>query len=142
MTSQAPPTPPPPSLGVESAAPGLHRNRLRRAVLLPVDDPSLLPRDWLFQGLIGGLIAAIGYGIGGVFVAKMIRRFVLEGRRWWPPAARTSYALKAATVAISVAACVLMVIPPAAGWQRQVSALMGMQGPPARWVIFAPSSSP
>ncbi|MCV7154656.1 alpha/beta-hydrolase family protein [Mycobacterium pyrenivorans] len=89
--------------------------------------PSLLPRDWLFQGLIGGLIAAIGYGIG-VFVAKMIRRFVLEGRRWWPPAARTSYALKAATVAISVAACVLMVIP-AAGWQRQVSALMGMQGP-------------
>ncbi len=26
--------------------------------------PSLLPRDWLFQGLIGGLNAAIGYGIG------------------------------------------------------------------------------
>jgi len=89
--------------------------------------PSLLPRDWLFQGLIGGLNAAIGYGIG-VFVAKMIRRFVLSRRRRWPPTARTSYALKAATVAISVAACVLMVIP-AAGWQRQVSALMGMQGP-------------
>ncbi len=26
--------------------------------------PSLLPRDWLFQGLIGGVNAAIGYGIG------------------------------------------------------------------------------
>ena len=26
--------------------------------------PSLLPRDWLFAGLIGGLNAAIGYGIG------------------------------------------------------------------------------
>ena len=28
--------------------------------------PSLLPRDWLFQGLIGGINAAIGYGIGVV----------------------------------------------------------------------------
>ncbi len=27
--------------------------------------PSLLPRDWLFQGLIGGINVAIGYGIGG-----------------------------------------------------------------------------
>jgi len=25
--------------------------------------PSLLPRDWLFQGLIGGINVAIGYGI-------------------------------------------------------------------------------
>ena len=39
--------------------------------------PSLLPRDWLFQGLIGGLNAAIGYGIG-VFLAKMLRRFVFR----------------------------------------------------------------
>ena len=27
---------------------------------------SLLPRDWLFQGLIGGVNAGIGYGIGVV----------------------------------------------------------------------------
>ena len=46
--------------------------------------PSLLPRDWLFQGLIGGLNAAIGYGIG-VFTSKMLRRFVLRRRSWWPP---------------------------------------------------------
>lgn len=26
--------------------------------------PSLLPRDWLFAGLIGGINAAIGYGLG------------------------------------------------------------------------------
>ena len=26
--------------------------------------PSLLPRDWLFQGLIGGVNAAFGYGLG------------------------------------------------------------------------------
>ena len=38
--------------------------------------PSLLPRGWLFQGLIGGVNAAIGYGIG-VFGSKMVRRFLL-----------------------------------------------------------------
>ena len=37
--------------------------------------PSLLPRDWLFAGLIGGINAAIGYGLG-VLLAKLLRRFV------------------------------------------------------------------
>lgn len=89
--------------------------------------PSLLPRDWLFQGLIGGLNAAIGYGIG-VFVAKMLRRFVLRRASWWPPPKRVLWALKTVTVVVSVGASVLMLIP-AAGWQRQVSAEMGMAGP-------------
>ena len=89
--------------------------------------PSLLPRDWLFQGLIGGINAAIGYGIG-VFAGRMVRRFVLHRRTWWPPAKRVLYAMKAVTVALSVSACVLMLIP-AAAWQRQVSAVMGLQGP-------------
>jgi uncharacterized membrane protein len=89
--------------------------------------PSLLPRDWLFQGLIGGITAAIGYGIG-VFVGRMMRRFVLHPRKWWPPAKRALSAMKAVTVVLSVAACLLMLIP-AAAWQRQVSAVMGLQGP-------------
>ncbi|MCV7055754.1 alpha/beta hydrolase [Mycolicibacterium gilvum] len=89
--------------------------------------PSLLPRDWLFQGLIGGINAAIGYGIG-VFLERMLRRFVLANRLWWPLSPRLRNALKTVTVAVSVGACVLMVIP-AAAWQRQVSGLMGMEGP-------------
>jgi uncharacterized membrane protein len=89
--------------------------------------PSLLPRDWLFQGLIGGLNAAIGYGIGA-FAGRMVHRFVLRRRKWWPPSKRVLYALKTIAVAVSAAACVLMVIP-AAAWQRQVSAVMGMEGP-------------
>ncbi|BBY45666.1 alpha/beta hydrolase [Mycolicibacterium celeriflavum] len=89
--------------------------------------PSLLPRDWLFAGLIGGLNAAIGYGIG-VFIAKMLRRFMLRRRAWWPPSKRVLVVLKTATVALSIAASVLMVIP-AAAWQRQVSAVMGIEGP-------------
>ncbi|HYZ67035.1 MAG TPA: alpha/beta-hydrolase N-terminal domain-containing protein, partial [Mycobacterium sp.] len=89
--------------------------------------PSLLPRDWLFQGLIGGLNAAIGYGIGA-FIGKMLRRFVLRNRQWWPPSKRVLYGMKTLTVAGAATASVLMLIP-AAAWQRQVSALMGMEGP-------------
>jgi len=89
--------------------------------------PSLLPRDWEFAGLVGGVNAAIGYGLG-VLVGTLFQRFVLLGRAWWPPANWVLWALKAAAVTASITASVLMVIP-AAGWQRQVSALMGMPGP-------------
>ncbi|MGV0600556.1 alpha/beta hydrolase, partial [Mycolicibacterium pulveris] len=89
--------------------------------------PSLLPRDWLFQGLIGGLNAAIGYGIG-VFVGSMVRRFVLRGRSWWPPPKRVLWVLQTVVVVGSAVACLLMLIP-AAAWQRQISAIMGTEGP-------------
>ncbi|WKG02697.1 alpha/beta hydrolase [Mycolicibacterium sp. HK-90] len=89
--------------------------------------PSLLPRDWLFAGLIGGINAAIGYGIG-LLLGKALYRFGLRNRTWWPPSKRTLYWLKALVVTGAATACVLMLIP-AAAWQRQVSALMGMEGP-------------
>lgn len=89
--------------------------------------PSLLPRDWLFAGLIGGINAAIGYGIG-VVIGKAFRHFVLRRRPWWPPAKRVLYWIKTATVVLALAASVVVVIP-AAAWQRQLSALMGIEGP-------------
>ena len=89
--------------------------------------PSLLPRDWLFQGLISGLNAAIGYGIG-VFARKILRRFVLRRRTWWPPPKRVRYWAKVLTVVGSIAASVGMLIS-AAAWQRQVSGVVGLEGP-------------
>jgi uncharacterized membrane protein len=89
--------------------------------------PSLLPRDWVFQGLISGINGAFGYGLG-VLISKGVYRAVLRGARWWPPPARVLLWMKAAVVAIAPTACVLMLIP-AASWQRQVSALMGIEGP-------------
>ncbi|BBY86648.1 alpha/beta hydrolase [Mycolicibacterium tokaiense] len=89
--------------------------------------PSLLPRDWLFAGLIGGINAAIGYGLG-VAVGKLFRRLVLRRKTWWPPSKRVLWVLKTTTVVASVVACLVIVVP-AAAWQRQVSALMGIQGP-------------
>lgn len=89
--------------------------------------PSLLPRDWLFAGLIGGINAAIGYGIG-VLIREVLHRFVLRGRSWWPPRASRLRAAKGVVVAGALTIPVLTVIP-AARWQRQVSALMGIEGP-------------
>ena len=44
--------------------------------------PSLLPREWLFQGVISGLLTAIGYGLG-VLVVWLGEQ--LSGRRTgWP----------------------------------------------------------
>lgn len=89
--------------------------------------PSLLPRDWLFQGLISGTNAAIGYAIG-VGVAACVRRVVHARPPWWPPSPRVQNVVKAAVVTCSIAAALLTVVP-AAAWQRQVSALMGVDGP-------------
>lgn len=89
--------------------------------------PSLLPRDWLNSGIIGGINAAIGYGIG-VLAGAVVRRTVLAGRSWWPLRPRGRRVLRAGVVAASLGASLLMVVP-AAAWQRQVAALMGIDGP-------------
>ncbi|NGN66955.1 hypothetical protein G5C51_23990 [Streptomyces sp. A7024] len=44
--------------------------------------PSLVPRPWLLQGVIGGITAAIGYGLGAV-LSWFFRR-VLAWRDWQP----------------------------------------------------------
>lgn len=89
--------------------------------------PSLMPRGWLLAGLIGGLNAAIGYGIG-VVIGRLLRALALDHRQWWPPSPRVLYGLKATAVVASISGSLLMVIP-AAAWQRQLCELMGFAGP-------------
>jgi uncharacterized membrane protein len=88
--------------------------------------PSLLPRDWVIGGVIGGINAAIGYAIG-VLAAALVR-VVLRGRSWWPLPRGWRAVLHTVVVAVSIGASLLMVIP-AAAWQRQVADLMGIDGP-------------
>lgn len=90
--------------------------------------PSLLPRDWIMGGVIGGINAAIGYGIG-VLVGVAVRAIVRGGRMWASLASLPRCALQAWVIAVSVGASLLTVFP-AAAWQRQVAALMGIEGPP------------
>ena len=89
--------------------------------------PSLMPRDWVLAGVIGGINAVIGYAIG-VLAGIAVRRLLLRGRRWWPLARSRRYALQAA-VAVASAGAALLMIGPAATWQRQIAAVMGSDGP-------------
>ena len=89
--------------------------------------PSLLPRDWVSSGVIGGINAAIGYGIG-VAGGAVVRHLFLRGRPWWPLRTGIQRPLRTVVVVVSIAACLLMVVP-ATAWQRQVAGLMGVDGP-------------
>jgi len=89
--------------------------------------PSLLPRSWLFQAVAGGIVAAIGYGLG-VLVGWLVRR--LTG---WVPGARTR---RIGWWALGVGAAALLVVflELGLGWQREIHRLMG-EPPPARYQI-------
>ncbi|MBF6211803.1 alpha/beta hydrolase [Nocardia puris] len=88
--------------------------------------PSLVPRDWLFQGLISGINAALGYGLG-CLVEWGFRSLVRP--RWTIPAPPTwvRYAVKSALLFTAALTAALMLVQ-SARWQREITALMGMEG--------------
>ncbi|MCZ4556352.1 alpha/beta-hydrolase family protein [Rhodococcus maanshanensis] len=88
--------------------------------------PSLLPRDWLYQGLIGGITAAIGYGVGTA-VGWAVNRLLLARLPWWPPPAKVQLALKIAVPTLSLLVSIGMLIASAA-WQRELAALTDAEG--------------
>ncbi len=88
--------------------------------------PSLVPRDWLFQGLISGINAAIGYGLGCV-LEWVFRRWVRSLIPIPSPSDRVRYVLKAILlVGCALVAAVMLV--QSARWQREITSLMGMAG--------------
>ncbi|MDJ0392599.1 alpha/beta hydrolase [Rhodococcus sp. G-MC3] len=88
--------------------------------------PSLLPRDWLFQGIIGGINTAIGYGFG-VVLGWAVRRWFLANKAWWPLPRKWELRLKYAIAPIAVIASMYMLYL-SAGWQRELAALMDAEG--------------
>ncbi len=88
--------------------------------------PSLLPRDWLFQGIIGGINAAIGYGFG-VALGWSVRRWFLANKSWWPMPRQWELRVKYTIPPIAVLASMYMLYL-SAGWQRELAALMNAEG--------------
>ncbi|RVW00707.1 alpha/beta hydrolase [Rhodococcus xishaensis] len=88
--------------------------------------PSLLPRDWLYQGLIGGISAAIGYAVGTA-IGWLVYEFGLARRSWWPLSDRIIRPVKVAVPILSLLAAIIMLVY-SAGWQRELSALMNAEG--------------
>ncbi|WP_067647328.1 alpha/beta hydrolase [Nocardia harenae] len=92
--------------------------------------PSLVPRDWLFQGLVSGINAALGYGVGCV-LEWLFRIWVwprVRGRVSAPPT-WVRYAAKSAVLITALLGAGFMLVQ-SARWQREISALMGMEGTP------------
>ncbi|WP_280444917.1 alpha/beta hydrolase [Nocardia brasiliensis] len=90
--------------------------------------PSLVPRDWLFQGLISGVNAALGYGVGcllewlfRLWVRPRLQKFLP------PPPTWVRYAVKSAILFTAALSAALMLVQ-SARWQREITALMGMEG--------------
>src|SRR6478609_10697582 len=94
--------------------------------------PSLVPRDWLFQGLISGINAALGYGLGCLLewlfrlwvrprLAKLLRDRIA------PPPTWVRYAVKSAVLLTAAVTAAFMLVQ-SARWQREITALMGMEG--------------
>ncbi|MGW5728691.1 alpha/beta hydrolase [Nocardia beijingensis] len=88
--------------------------------------PSLLPRDWLFQGLISGINAAIGYG-AGCLLEWLFRLWVRPRLKIAPPPTWVRYAIKSAVLLTAAMSAALMLVQ-SARWQREITALMGMAG--------------
>lgn len=95
--------------------------------------PSLLPRDWFFQGLVSGINATIGYGIGCALAWAWRQwvqpRITLPDRItdiWAKRPSWTSIAVKSAIVLGCLIVSIALSIQ-SAHWQHQITDLMGME---------------
>ncbi|MCX7567386.1 alpha/beta-hydrolase family protein [Sulfitobacter sp. F26169L] len=82
--------------------------------------PSLIPRDWLVQGILGGLVMALGYLIGRVFVGLwwVMELPTLKGR-----AALVFYTVSGVPVVGVLALC----LNRANDWQNSIRLRMGLE---------------
>jgi len=92
--------------------------------------PSLLPRDGIVQGLVWGITAAIGYGLG-VLAAWIWRAFAdrdaqYPRRRSWP------------AFVISAAVLVLVFFGLGQYWQYEIRKLMGVTDYNIAFVVVSP----
>ena len=84
--------------------------------------PSLLPRSWLLQGVVAGITAACGYGLGASVGA--IARAV-GPTSWSTPRSRRAWWVLGIVGTVLVAVFLAL----GRGWQNDVRALMGMTEP-------------
>jgi uncharacterized membrane protein len=90
--------------------------------------PSLLPRGWLLQGLIGGISAAIGYGMG-MLILWLVRKLIAPN----VPHEASTRAWR--WLGIVSGALILLFLILGTVWQREIHRLMGLDEPaPASFI--------
>lgn len=84
--------------------------------------PSLLPRPWLFQGLVTGILATLGYAVGA-FVSYLWRQF--GGPEPRPFAKRIGWRVVPGASVVAIATMLFF----SARWQRDLHDLVGLASP-------------
>lgn len=82
--------------------------------------PSLIPRDWMMQGVLGGMVAALGYMLGR-FCLMLYRQMelpLLQGR-----AARIGHIV----IGLPVAGITIWALSQVEYWQNSIRSRMGME---------------
>ncbi len=85
--------------------------------------PSLLPRNWVFQGVVSGISSVAGYGVGLVLIFPA-RRWIEPMLSRWPLERRIEATVEILVVLAAVSTVVATVLA-AANWQREIDLLMG-----------------
>ena len=86
--------------------------------------PSLLPRDWVVQGIVSGITSVTGYGVGLVLIFP-VRRWVEPLFSWWPLERKVQLTVEIVVAALATSTVVGTVLA-AANWQRDIELRMGM----------------
>ena len=81
--------------------------------------PSLLPRAWLFQGIVSGLSAVIGYGIGSAISALVLQ---LARAERMPAYQRSAWMVLAGAAVLGSS----VLLWQAHRWQNELRALVGL----------------
>lgn len=82
--------------------------------------PSLIPRGWFMQGVLGGVVAAIGYMVGR-FLLTVWRQMALPRWRGLP------FAIGHAVIGLPVAVILILSLLRAGEWQNSIRSRMGME---------------
>ncbi|GAA4837404.1 alpha/beta hydrolase [Luteimicrobium xylanilyticum] len=93
--------------------------------------PSLIPRGWVVQGVLTGIAALSGYGIGAV-LGWLVRS--LDVRRRLVPGRRPARRVLAVLVPVAVVASVVA----GARWDQDVRAALGMPGTSSWGYVLVP----
>ena len=83
--------------------------------------PSLLPRGPLFQGVVSGGAAAVGYCVG-VFIAWLVRYMLSRSQRW--PSLKRNYWIALGVIALIGTVVMLYWY---SRWQTEIRNLMGVE---------------
>ena len=87
--------------------------------------PSLIPRSWLYQGVITGICLAAGYGLGVLLEWLVVK--VGFRMRWNPRVSRIAWWVLAGATAVLVPLFIVLGV----GWQNRSGCCSGWRPPAA-----------